>query len=215
MFLNFEIGFVHHINTCNALQSRRLTRTHTPTTVQGNQPSITLPMAHWGCQLRIAIVIATPINRWQQKWVGCVCVSVASPWHHRMWCLWLLAWRLLGWTPLERVWWCWQVVRVIGCHVGPFRSVYSRIMWRWQGVFLTVFEDTNEQGFVSLTVPPVSWDLSMERLGDPDIQLTDDKDRYIKSVLIELSRFSVFNLLQFVLYFNSERGKRQNGEKND
>lgn len=77
-------------------------------------------------------------------------------------------------------------------------------------MFLTVFEDTNEQGFVSLAVPPVSWDLGMERLGDPDIQLTDDRDKLIKSVLIELSCFCVFNLLQFVLYFNSERGKRQN-----
>ena len=37
---------------------------------------------------------------------------------------------------------------------------------------LTVFEDTEEEGFVGLTVPPVGWDLSMERLGDPDIKLT-------------------------------------------
>lgn len=41
-----------------------------------------------------------------------------------------------------------------------------------QGVFLTVFEDTDEQGFVGLAVPPVDWDLGVEWLGNPDIQLT-------------------------------------------
>lgn len=38
--------------------------------------------------------------------------------------------------------------------------------------FLTVFEDADEQGFVGLAVPPVGWNLGMERLGNPDIQLT-------------------------------------------
>lgn len=37
---------------------------------------------------------------------------------------------------------------------------------------VTVFEDTEEQGLVGLAVPPVSWDLGVERLGNPDIQLT-------------------------------------------
>lgn len=36
----------------------------------------------------------------------------------------------------------------------------------------TVFEDADEQGFVSFTVPPVSRHLSMKRLGDPDVQNT-------------------------------------------
>lgn len=40
------------------------------------------------------------------------------------------------------------------------------------GMLLTVFEDSDEQGFVGLAVPPVGRDLGMERLGDPDIQLT-------------------------------------------
>ena len=39
-------------------------------------------------------------------------------------------------------------------------------------MFVTVFEDTDEQGFICVAVPPVSWDLGMEWLGDPDIQLT-------------------------------------------
>lgn len=39
-------------------------------------------------------------------------------------------------------------------------------------MLLTVFEDSDEQGFVGLAVPPVGRDLGMERLGDPDIQLT-------------------------------------------
>lgn len=39
-------------------------------------------------------------------------------------------------------------------------------------MFLTMLENTNEQGLVSLTVPPVNWDLSMEGLRNPDIQLT-------------------------------------------
>lgn len=38
-------------------------------------------------------------------------------------------------------------------------------------MFLTMLENTNEQGLVSLTVPPVNWDLSMEGLRNPDIQL--------------------------------------------
>lgn len=38
--------------------------------------------------------------------------------------------------------------------------------------FLTMLENTNEQGLVSLTVPPVNWDLGMEWLRNPDIQLT-------------------------------------------
>lgn len=62
-----------------------------------------------------------------------------------------------------------------GCHVGGFRFfmyVYRVCVTMLVCVFLTVFEDTNEQGFVGLTVPPVSWDLSVERLWYPDIQLT-------------------------------------------
>lgn len=39
-------------------------------------------------------------------------------------------------------------------------------------MFLTMLENTNEQRLVGLTVPPVNWDLSMEWLRNPDIQLT-------------------------------------------
>lgn len=39
-------------------------------------------------------------------------------------------------------------------------------------VLLTVLENTDEQGLVGLAVPPVDRDLGMERLRDPDVQLT-------------------------------------------
>lgn len=41
-------------------------------------------MAHWACQLCTAITIATPINRWQQKWVGWLCVH---PNQVLIWCV--------------------------------------------------------------------------------------------------------------------------------
>lgn len=56
-----------------------------------------------------------------------------------------------------------------GCHVGRYGSIQGVCV---DAAVLTVFEDTDEQGFVGVTVPPVSWDLGMERLGNPDIQLT-------------------------------------------
>lgn len=39
-------------------------------------------------------------------------------------------------------------------------------------VLLTVLENTDEQGLVGLAVPPVDRDLGVERLRDPDVQLT-------------------------------------------
>lgn len=38
---------------------------------------------------------------------------------------------------------------------------------------LTMFKDTDEQGLVGLAVPPVHWDLGVEGLRDPDVQLTE------------------------------------------
>lgn len=51
-----------------------------------------------------------------------------------------------------------------------------------------MLENTNEQGLVSLTVPPVNWDLSMEGLRNPDIQLTV-KDKVKK--VISLQTFQI------------------------
>lgn len=65
---------------------------------------------------------------------------------------------------------------------------------RCWGVFVTVFEDTDEQGFICVAVPPVSWDLGMKWLGDPDIQLTL-AEKHTKSLIIKIQLF-VFNLLQ-------------------
>lgn len=61
-------------------------------------------------------------------------------------------------------------------------------------MFVTVFEDTDEQGFICVAVPPVSWDLGMKWLGDPDIQLTL-AEKHTKSLIIKIQLF-VFNLLQ-------------------
>lgn len=52
-------------------------------------------------------------------------------------------------------------------------------------VSVTVFEDADEQGLVSLRVPPVSWDLSVERLRDPDIQHAEEQRR--QHIIISLS----------------------------
>lgn len=35
---------------------------------------------------------------------------------------------------------------------------------------ITVFKDADEQGLVSFAVPPVCWDLGVERLRNPDVQ---------------------------------------------
>lgn len=49
-------------------------------------------------------------------------------------------------------------------------------MCEYQEALLTVLEDTNEQGLVRLAVPPVNWDLGVEGLRNPDVQLAV-KDR--------------------------------------
>lgn len=59
--------------------------------------------------------------------------------------------------------WC-----VCVCQSKPWERVH---LCEYE-VLLTMLENTDEQGLVSLAVPPVDWDLGVERLRDPDVQLT-------------------------------------------
>lgn len=63
-------------------------------------------------------------------------------------------------------------VCVCMCVLAAMLEVCARVrVCVYVHAFPTVFEDADEQGFVSFTVPPVCWDLGVERLGDPDIHL--------------------------------------------
>lgn len=78
-----------------------------------------------------------------------------------------------------------------GCHAAKCGSV-RRVSVRVLVCVVTVFEDANEQRLVSLAVPPVSWDFSMKRLRNPDIQHTAKDTHTQCCVIIKL------NLLGFI-----------------
>lgn len=82
-------------------------------------------------------------------------------------CVWPPAWRARRWKPLECVWRCWHYLSVQLCVRGVCRAWSVRLPVR-----VTVFEDADEQGLVSLAVPPVSRDFGMKRLRNPDVQHT-------------------------------------------
>lgn len=81
-------------------------------------------------------------------------------------------------------------------------------------MYLTVFEDANEQGFVGFAVPPVGRDLRVERLGNPDIQLAATEINISKRLLMERSRSRAFHFSSVRLVFPIRReGKTNKGER--